>query len=191
MAIHLPLTLARVGAFSTHTAHPDVLALMEDVLREVLGVPITIRNPFSFKTKAEVVKIVLDSLPAGIPASVSCWKVERLPPGSSHCGECVPCLIRRSAIEALTTDPTRYERDLLTENIRLLPSEDTGRRNLVDLAEFALRIGRGSDEEIINAWPELYSENVDSPKVIAMYRRFAEEVRLVFTRYPGVAPLLA
>jgi 7-cyano-7-deazaguanine synthase in queuosine biosynthesis len=191
MAIHLPLTSARVGAFSTHTAHPDVLALMEGILREVLEVPITIRNPFIFKTKSEVVRIVLESLPAAIPVSVSCWKVERLPAGASHCGECVPCLIRRSAIEALVADQTGYQRDLLGENVSSLPSHDTGRRNIVDLAEFALRIRESSDEEIINAWPELYSANVDAPQVIAMYRRFVDDIRSVFSRYPGVAPLLA
>src|SRR5439155_6051211 len=29
LAVHLPLTTARIGAFSTHTAHPNFLSAME------------------------------------------------------------------------------------------------------------------------------------------------------------------
>ena len=37
MAIHLPLSTARIGAFSTHTAHPDVLDSMQTILSSALA----------------------------------------------------------------------------------------------------------------------------------------------------------
>src|SRR5262249_56242187 len=50
MAIHLPLTQGRVGAFSTHTAHPDVLVGMQAFLSAALDYPLTISNPYVHKT---------------------------------------------------------------------------------------------------------------------------------------------
>jgi hypothetical protein len=58
MAIHLPLTQARIGAFSTHTAHPEVLAKTENFFSQVFRLPIHIRNPYVHRTKAEVTRIV-------------------------------------------------------------------------------------------------------------------------------------
>ena len=55
LAIHLPLNNARVGAFSTHTAHPDVLALMQRILRTALSVNFELLNPYVYRTKGEVV----------------------------------------------------------------------------------------------------------------------------------------
>lgn len=61
MAIHLPLTQARIGAFSTHTAHPEVLAKAEYFFSEALGLTFHIRNPYVHQTKGEVTKIVWDT----------------------------------------------------------------------------------------------------------------------------------
>ena len=191
LAVHLPLTAARVGAFSTHTAHPDVLADMELVLREVFGEPFSISNPFLLMTKAEVVRLVLAALPDSIPVSSSCWRAARLTGGASHCGECVPCLIRRLAVEHSAPDRTGYGRDLLAENIKALSSLDIGRRNLIDLIEFCLKISRFSNEEIMNEWPDLYSPNLEPVGIIEMYRRFGRQTLEVLQRYPLVAPLLA
>jgi hypothetical protein len=55
MAIHLPLTAARIGAFSTHTAHPDFVIEMEGLLGDVLSFKLRIVNPFLYRTKAECV----------------------------------------------------------------------------------------------------------------------------------------
>jgi hypothetical protein len=71
MAVHLPLTQARIGAFSTHTAHPEALAKAEEYFNTVLDRAIQIVNPYVHKTKAEVAKIVCDKLPASIPTTVA------------------------------------------------------------------------------------------------------------------------
>jgi 7-cyano-7-deazaguanine synthase in queuosine biosynthesis len=190
LAIHLPLTQGRIGAFSTHTAHPDVIASMERVLSTLLGIEITIQNPFVHFTKKEVVEIVYARLPVAIPVSTSCFMNWRLPAGFTHCGACVPCFIRRIAIESLGPDKTKYARDVWRDDVLRLDPADDGRRNLMDLLEFIVFLEQANDEEVMNEFPELYSPNFDAQLVISMYRRFCAEARKVFNSYPCVRGLL-
>jgi 7-cyano-7-deazaguanine synthase in queuosine biosynthesis len=81
MAVHLPITQGRIGPFSTRTAHPEILLLMESLLNTVLGTVFKIVNPYAQLTKAEVCKRVCQTLPEAIPVSTSCWKSARLPTG--------------------------------------------------------------------------------------------------------------
>jgi hypothetical protein len=192
MAIHLPLTNGRIGAFSTHTAHPEVLLNMQEFLSQALHKEFQIINPYVHRTKAEVVEDVCKSAPEAIQIANSCWRNTRLPPQFTHCGECIPCFIRRIAIEHnMTPDPTRYHRDPWVENIVSLAPEDEARRNLVDLTELVKRFERDDEETILSEWPELYYEGINAPEVISMYRRFSIEARSVLGKYPGFVPLLA
>ncbi len=192
LAIHLPLTQGRIGAFSTHTAHPDVLVAMREFLSAALEAAITIENPYVYSTKREVVQQIASTIPDAIAEAKSCWKNARLPAGATHCGECIPCYVRRIAVEhLLTTDPTAYARDVWNENVRSLPPEDDGRRNLMDLVEFIRRFQTETGEELMSEFPELYSENMDAEAVIAMYRRFANEAAHVLGGYPHVVPIMA
>lgn len=192
MAIHLPITQGRIGSFSTHTAHPDFLVAMERFLLDVFQIPFRITNPYVYKTKAEVIRIVVENLPASIPISHSCWRNARLPAGVTHCGECVPCFVRRVAVEHwVQPDPTAYGDDPWEEGTLSRSPDDVGRRNMADFTEFIVRIERMSNEEIMSEWPELYSPNLDAVQVIEMYRRFAAEARAVLGRYPALGPLLS
>lgn len=192
MAIHLPLTQGRIGAFSTHTAHPDVLVGMQTFLSAALNVPFEISNPYVHLTKAEVVKNIIDFFPNMIPVTNSCWRSARLSADITHCGECIPCFIRRIAIEYLmSVDSTEYGRDCWEEKISQLDPEDIGRRNIVDLTEFIVQIERLPSVDIMSAWPELYSDNLNANEVIAMYKRFSQEARTVLSRYSELASLLS
>ncbi len=162
MAIHLPLTPGRIGAFSTHTAHPNVLAKVQEFIQGVLTSPMKITNPYVNRTKAEVVKVLWKGLRKAIPISTSCWKNTRLKPGITHCGSCVPCFIRKISIETHGKDETAYARDFFNEKFAQLPPEDDGRRNLADIAEFMLRFEISGEQELMDEWPELYSSNVDA-----------------------------
>jgi len=190
MAIHLPLTQGRIGAFSTHTAHPEVLAKAEAYFSSVLDIPIRIVNPYVHRTKAEVTKIVWDKLPAAIAKTVSCWKTSRMTGSATHCGICIPCIIRRVAIESNGPDTTVYERNLFAEPFVTLEESDDGRRNLADFGEFILRVQGYSDIEMMTEWPELYSPDVVRSETIQMYKRAATEARQVLGGYPGLTPVL-
>jgi hypothetical protein len=190
MAIHLPLTEGRIGARSTHTAHPDVLDEMEQFLRVALDLPIRIVNPYVAKTKAEVIKPVWDTLPEAIAASTSCWKNSRLPARATHCGTCIPCYVRRIAIETYGSDTTAYARDPWRENLSQMGPQDEARRNLVDYAQFIVKISRSVEADLMVEWPELYSSNLDARSAIQMYKRAAHETRQVWGRYSSLTNLL-
>lgn len=191
MAIHLPLSSARIGAFSTHTAHPTVLAQAQQFFRQVLEYPISIHNPYVYKTKAEVVQPICLSLPSSIPISTSCWKNSRpMANGARHCGDCVPCLIRRIALETHGQDATLYATDLLQADIETLPPDNEGRRNLVELCEFIVRFQNHGNNDLHSEFPELISADFDDGHAIAMYRRFASEAGSVLGKYSNLAWLL-
>lgn len=187
MAIHLPLSAARIGAFSTSTAHPQVLELMTSFLSSVMGVSLKLENPYVYQTKAQVVERINKSLPDGIALSTSCWRNARLP---VHCGECVPCLIRRIAVEAHATDSTKYARNLFAEDIAALPDDDEGRRNFADIADFVMRFGTLNNQDLVMDFPELISDHFDSTKAIEMYRQFGKEARKVLSGYRHLRPFL-
>ncbi len=179
MAIHLPLTQARIGAFSTHTAHPEVLTLAGDFFSQALNYSLQIVNPYVHNTKAEVTKVVWDKLRSSIPKTISCWKTSRLTGDATHCGSCIPCIIRRIAIESHRPDPTSYERDLFEEPIGALSPDDDGRRNLADFGEFVVRVESYSPVEMMTEWPDLYCPQIKSELAIKMYKRAAAEARAV------------
>jgi 7-cyano-7-deazaguanine synthase in queuosine biosynthesis len=191
LAVHLPLTAARVGALSTHTAHPTVLSLMKAFLNQALCADLEVHNPYVHMTKREIVAKLYSIQPGAIPVANSCWRNARLPKSATHCGECIPCFVRRIAIECCGTDSTAYARDPWTEKFSDLQPDDVARRNLSDLAEFASVFRVANDEEIMSVWPDLYSEDINASQVILMYRRFAEDVKEIFSRYTGLQPLVA
>jgi 7-cyano-7-deazaguanine synthase in queuosine biosynthesis len=191
MAIHLPLTTGRIGAFSTKTAHPKVLLQAESLLGAALEFKLKIVNPYLYLTKAEVVRKILDTAPEAISLSTSCWKNARVVmSGATHCGECVPCLMRRIAIETYTTDPTSYARNILVESLSDMKPDDDGRRNLYDLAEFTFLLRSLDDDSVQMEYPELLTEIFDASAVVKMYRRFASEAAVVLGRYAGMTSLL-
>ena len=191
MAIHLPLTAARIGAFSTHTAHPEVVAELQDILRSLLGFNLKISNPFLYMTKAEVVSTAVKLFGKKLIASTSCWRGSRIGGGMKHCGVCVPCLVRRIALEKNGLLLNEYDRDIFAETIDVLPDNDLGKRNLVELLEFVEYFsGRHSDAIIESAYPELTNPFIDKASAILMYKRFSKEAKTVMSKYPNIKRLL-
>lgn len=115
IALNVPLDPLRLGSNSTRTTHPFYLARWNDLLVE-LGINGRIRNPYWNKTKGEMVAgcangallkaIAAEALSCSSP-SKGRWQGR----GIEHCGYCLPCLIRRAALEAAWGrghDPTVY-----------------------------------------------------------------------------------
>jgi 7-cyano-7-deazaguanine synthase in queuosine biosynthesis len=168
LAIHLALSTARLGPFSTHTAHPEYLVVAETLLRNVLGVDLTIENPFLYLTKAQVVEPVVTRHAAAVPPSVSCWRGSRQ--AINHCGDCVPCLVRRLALEGNGYVDDEYARDLLNVDLTALAPDD--------------------DAALVEAFPELLNPRIDQAEAIGMYRRFGAEVIDGVRRHPRAAGLV-
>ena len=114
IALNVPLDPLRIGALSTRTAHPHVIARMRR-LADAVGLSVNFLNPYRHMTKGEMVsgcadiallrKIVGNSMSCSSPA-----RARYMGLSPRHCGYCVPCLIRRASLEAGLgcKDPTTY-----------------------------------------------------------------------------------
>lgn len=108
ISLNAPLTPRRIGSLSTRTTHPHYIRSIQDIVSK-LNLPITIINPYGFKTKGEMLNSCLDQSTLGKVESetVSCGKWKRK---NQQCGKCIPCIIRRSAFyKSGHIDKTNYQ----------------------------------------------------------------------------------
>ena len=104
IALNVPLDLLRLGALSTRTTHPYYIARWNELLVQ-LALPGKIDNPYWDQTKGEMVLACAnpDLLTHLAPYSMSCsspTKGRYLGLNRQHCGYCLPCIIRRAALQA-------------------------------------------------------------------------------------------
>ena len=115
IALNVPLDPLRLGSNSTRTTHPYYMARWNDLLK-VLDINGEVRNPYWDKTKGEMASSCLntDLLKQLATDSLSCsspTKGRWQGLGIEHCGYCLPCIIRRAALEAAfgsKSDATQY-----------------------------------------------------------------------------------
>jgi hypothetical protein len=115
IALNVPLDPLRLGSNSTRTTHPYYMARWNDLLK-ILGVNGEVQNPYWDKTKGEMASNCLNTslLKQLAKDSLSCsspTKGRWQGLGIEHCGYCLPCIIRRAALEAafgLKSDITQY-----------------------------------------------------------------------------------
>jgi len=190
LTVALPLSDGRIGSLSTRSTHPLVLSDFNALL-EAAGVKVTVVNPFVYQTKAELIREILRPVltPAQIQASVSCWMTGRR---QRPCGGCIPCLLRRVSMLAAGAPDEAYEMDILAEPTAYRGTEAYG--NLTDLLTQVMRVRSMSEAELLMQWPQLLdlaSAGVAVADVIAMYRRYAEEVwNVMHEHFPTTAALM-
>lgn len=104
ISLNIPLTVMRLGSLSTRTTHPYFMGLLQELIN-ALGLDITLINPFQFMTKGEMMKTCSDIsfLNNHYHLTMSCshpdqgrWSGQKV----GHCGECLPCTIRKASIKA-------------------------------------------------------------------------------------------
>lgn len=108
ISVNPPLTGSRLGSLSTRTTHPEFLGMIRELLA-VAGLRVTIDNPYQTKTKGEMLDGCKDQglLRTYASRSVSCGRYKHF--GYTHCGRCVPCLVRRAAfLKWGVKDDTKY-----------------------------------------------------------------------------------
>ena len=108
ISLNIALTPSRLGSLSTKTTHPIYLKGLQNVL-DAVGINARLVFPlgYQYKTKGEIIEGCLDPdlLLDLVPNSTSCGKYGRHK--KTHCGRCVPCLVRRAAfLRAGIDDPT-------------------------------------------------------------------------------------
>jgi len=110
ICINPPLVPGRVASLSTRTTHPLFIAGLQELL-DGLGIAVRLELPYRFKTKGQMLRECADqTLLASVASdSTSCGRFRTY--NRTHCGRCVPCMIRRAAFLAWGPgrDTTRYE----------------------------------------------------------------------------------
>lgn len=148
ISLNIPLTPSRRGSSSTRTTHPYFISLFKEVIK-ILGMENPILNPYQFMTKGEM---IIDSLaPEFVKQSVeetmSCSHPSvgryRYRVCDKHCGYCVPCIIRRAAMNKAKIDtPKEYNVNILKN----APSPKT--KEGQDLRAFQMAIERWKQNKI-------------------------------------------
>jgi 7-cyano-7-deazaguanine synthase in queuosine biosynthesis len=120
MSFNLPIAPQIVGSRATRSTHPLALAQMTGFATNVLGRPFEVTNPFVWRTKAEVVRLLQEHGQADLIArSISCTHIRKAGQ-RAHCGECAQCLHRRFGTLAAglaDQDPLEgYEVELLADD---------------------------------------------------------------------------
>jgi 7-cyano-7-deazaguanine synthase in queuosine biosynthesis len=120
LSINLPIADQVIGARATRTTHPLVLRRFVEFFSVAVGKPMTIENPYIWKTKADVIRsIVVYGCGSLIKHTVSCTRTFEMTKLKTHCSCCSQCLDRRFAVLAANAgehDPVEmYKVELLTE----------------------------------------------------------------------------
>ena len=104
ISLNIPLTNSRLGSSSTRTTHPYYMNLLQKLITS-LNIQVKLYNPYQFKTKGEMILECKNKtlLANNIKNTMSCshpdvgrYQGESAP---SHCGICLPCIIRRASIK--------------------------------------------------------------------------------------------
>jgi 7-cyano-7-deazaguanine synthase in queuosine biosynthesis len=100
ISINLPLTEALSGAQASRSTHPRSLSLMQKFFSALFDSSMIVSNPFIWKTKSEVVRVLKDAgVQELVESTVSCSHTRAAASPPSHCGVCTQCIERRVAIE--------------------------------------------------------------------------------------------
>lgn len=98
-AINLPYRKSAIGLDHTRSVHPLTLLSVSNLVSELTGEKFTIRNPFLFRTKAEMCQQLAEDARYDLPAlTVSCDSPHRKQP--IQCGYCSSCILRKQALAA-------------------------------------------------------------------------------------------
>ena len=106
ISLNIPLSPGRAGSLSTKTTHPVFLDRLQRVW-DFLGLQVELVRLYAFKTKGELMAECRDqaTLVELVGESTSCGRFGYY--NYTHCGRCVPCLVRRSSfLRAGLTDTT-------------------------------------------------------------------------------------
>lgn len=118
ISLNVPLGPGRLGSLSTKTTHPVYMNAIQKIW-DAVGIQARLVFPYRDKTKGELLNQCADrsKLESLVGESTSCGKYQRH--NLTHCGECIPCLVRRAAfLKAGMRDTTAkgYRRDKLAHS---------------------------------------------------------------------------
>lgn len=125
ICVNPPLVPGRVASLSTRTTHPLFIEMLQELL-DGLGIGVRLELPYRFKTKGQMLRECADQVLLSTVASdsTSCGRFRTY--NRTHCGRCLPCIIRRAAFLAWGAgrDTTRYKYPSLLGSDKLSGPDD-------------------------------------------------------------------
>jgi hypothetical protein len=185
VSINLPIAEHVVGARASRTTHPRVLADCSRLFSLLLADVYTLRNPYLWKTKSEVVQILADHQCSDlIASSFSCTRVREATRRKKHCGVCSQCVDRRFGILAAGLskyDPAEnYAVDLFTGHqdpgaaLTMIESYIVRAQKLATISQQAFIATYGQIFRAVLHLPGPADENVHS--IWDLHRRHGQDV---------------
>ncbi len=176
ISLNVPLTTTRYGSYSTRTTHPNFLHKVREILSAV-GIENSIENPYRFKTKGEMIlesrnidlvkELTYETISCSKPGYYVRWQGR----SEIHCGNCVPCIIRRASMYKTGIDQYRgnYVLDVHTHN-----TGENLRAFKIGLTRFAT-YPSNRVFQVLKSGP-IPSTNEELADYIAVYERGMNEV---------------
>lgn len=187
---NLPPTEQVIGTMASRSTHPAVLAGYSKLLTAILGAKFTVANPFIYKTKSEVVRVIKDAGYADlIRFSNSCSHVRSTDSLNTHCGVCSQCVGRQFAI--LHNGLSDFDsEDMYKNRLMLDPIQDPEDRVMVASLIKQARYYKTMDEggffgpigevnRIIDSLGD--STSVAAEEIYNLHKRYGQEVHDVLT----------
>ena len=185
VSLNLPVSRQVVGAKATRTTHPKTLAGFQHLFSLLAGRPLAVVNKFLWKTKGEIVKLIMDAGCGGmIEWSTSCTHTWEMSNAQPHCGKCSQCIDRRFAV--LAAGAGQFERADSYGVDLLVQARDQGesRTMLASYVETAQQVAAMSEMEFFMRFGEVGrivrqlggSADENARRIYDLYRRHADEV---------------
>ena len=189
ISLNLPLTPLRIGTLSTKTTHPVFLEAIQQIWNAT-GIRAILVSPFEyrFRTKGEMLLECLDKdlLLELIGRSTSCGRYAVY--NRTHCGRCVPCMVRRSAFLrgkfVDTTTVSTYKGivgQYVFEDLAVAAKEDSA-NDIRAIGRACLQVKEEGIGRFINHGLAFCSPN-DRPKYVNLVARGIEELSVLMKYY--------
>lgn len=150
VSLNLPVADEVQRARASRTTHPRSLSLFTDLYRRLTERDFVVDNPYIFKTKTEVISIILAQDGGSlIQDTCSCAHTGHFQSRTQwHCGACSQCIDRRIAIIAARAEPFDRETDYVSD-VFTGPRKEGQEYNIaVDYARHATELNLMSETEI-------------------------------------------
>lgn len=175
ISLNIPLDNMRIGSLSTKTTHPVYMKMLQSIWDD-LDLKVDLILPYKFKTKGEVLIDCKnqDLMRSLIFGSTSCGKYQRH--GLRHCGECVPCLVRRAAfLKAGLNDET--ENGYCVESLKGSSSQD-----VAAAAMASIEVKNHGIERFVKSSLS-FCESAERSKYLGVVSRGLEEIRMLLKEH--------
>lgn len=192
VSLNLPVADEVLRARASRTTHPNSLELFSKICTEILDREFVVDNPFLFKTKKEVLDVIIKNNGSSlVEYTTSCAHSGHFQSKTRrHCGTCSQCIDRRISTLACGLekydDKTDYVSDVFTGRRK----EGYERNMAINYVRHASELSAMPEEQIatkfscdINRAVLPFNKKRDAAKkLIDMHKRHADTVQKVITR---------